>query len=175
MKLATALKSLAIAAIAAMTFQNSSAQTPDRMFGIGVVTGGSFGAVQLAYALSPSFHIGAGLGIDLASQSVDGGSSTTSNNIIFAPFARLILKGTKNFKPFFHGQFIVASGKVTIGQTSQSQTRTALDFGGGAFYFPANDIGIFGQISVINLGFGDLSTSDLGFHSGRIGAEWYFN
>lgn len=175
MKFATTLKSLAIAAIAALTFQSASAQTPDRMFGIGVVTGVSFGAVQLAYALSPSFHIGAGLGIDLASASADGGASASSNNIVFAPFARLILKGTKDFKPFFHGQFIVASGKVTVGQTTQSQTKTALDFGGGAFYFPANDIGIFGQISVINLGFGDVSTSDLGFHSGRIGAEWYFN
>ncbi|MCZ2132127.1 MAG: hypothetical protein LC116_02870 [Bacteroidetes bacterium] len=52
MKLAVAFAILVVAA--AMTFQNASAQSPNRMFGIGVNTRGS---AELCYAVSPAIHI----------------------------------------------------------------------------------------------------------------------
>jgi hypothetical protein len=171
MKLATVLKSIAIAAIAAMTFQNATAQSPDRMVGLGVITGGSTGAIEVAYAISPGMHLGVGLGIALISQSVNGGSSTSSNNLTFAPFGRFILKGSKDFKPFLHGQFVVFTGKAG----ASSVTDTGLELGGGGMYFPTSNVQIFGQINVVTVGFGDNSGTAIGIHSGRVGACWWFN
>lgn len=167
MKFVTAIVVLATAV--AMAFQTASAQSPDHMFGLGVSTGGT---VELCYAVSPAIHIGAALGIDLSSASYKGGSSTTSNSIIFGPYGRFILQGTKSFKPYLSGQFGIVSGRVEGGN---SETRTGLDIGGGSFYFPTNTVAFFGQVSIVNLGFGDLSTSDIGIHSGKVGVLWFFN
>lgn len=171
MKFSTALATLVVAA--AMTFQSASAQSPDQMFGLGV-SAGSSAAIELCYAVNPAIHIGAGVGITLHSHSVNN-TSTSSNYIVFAPYARFILKGTSTFKPFLQGAFEVASGPVQTGLSTENQTNTGLGLGGGAFYFPAATVGLFGQISVISLGFGDVSTTDIGIHSGRLGALWFFN
>lgn len=161
MKLAVAFAILVVAV--AMTFQNASAQSPNRMFGIGVNT---HGAAELCYAVSPAIHIGTSLGIDLSSESYKGGDSKTANSIFFGPYGRFILQGTKNFKPYLSGQIGIQSG---------GDTKTGLDIGGGGFYFPENNVALFGQVSVVNLGFGDLSTSNIGIHSGHMGILWFFN
>ncbi len=155
-KLAAAFAALVVAA--AMTFQTASAQSPSQSFGIGVNT---YGSAELCYAISPAIHIGTTLGIDLHSS-----NGNSSNSIIFGPYGRFILKGTKEFKPYLFGQFGIASGGGT--------TSTGLNLGAGGFYFPTSTVALFGQVSVVSVGF-DPSVTDIGVHSAGAGILWFFN
>lgn len=160
-----------MALVAALCFGKANAQTPDGQVGIGLTAGNALGG-HVAYALNPGFHIGAGVGLALTSRS-SGGNSTSGNLLLFAPYAKLILAGMKDMKPYFFGAFVLTSGKGA-GET-ESTTNTGLNFGAGAEYFASRNVGIYGHLSVIRLGFGDVSTTDIGLLEPQVGIEWFFN
>ena len=115
---------------------------------------------HLAYAISPAFHIGAQLGLDLHSS--DGKSN---NGVYFAPYGKFIMSGMKDMKPYFWGAFVVSSSTTTS---------TGLALGAGAEYFASRNVGVFGQFSVINIGFSPSDTH-IGIVFPQVGIEWFFN
>ncbi len=182
MKISTFARSMAVALVAlccltgtALSQVNStgSGMSPDRQMGLGLTAGNSLG-FHFAYALNPGFHIGTGFGIALSSRS-HGSSSTSGNTIWFAPYAKFIFAGMKDMKPFLLGAFSIESGKSTAETNSVSATNTGLVIGGGAEYFVSRNLGIYGQLTVISLGFGDISTTDIGLMRPQVGIEWFFN
>ena len=181
MKISTFVRSMAVALVAlccltnsALSQSNSSGMSPDRQMGIGLTAGNSLGG-HFAYALNPGFHIGTGFGIALSSRSHTGGSSSSGNTIFFAPYAKFILSGMKDMKPYFFGSFSITSGKSTLETNSVSATNTGLNLGAGAEYFASRNLGIYGHLTVIRLGFGDISTTDIGLLAPQVGIEWFFN
>ncbi len=160
-----------MALVAALCFGNANAQTPDGQWGIGLTAGNSLGG-HVAYAINPGFHIGAGVGLALTSVSADG-NSRSGNLLLFAPYAKLILAGMKDMKPYFFGSFVLSSGKAA--GAGESTTNTGLNLGAGAEYFASRNVGIYGHLSVISLGFGDVSTTDIGLLTPQVGIEWFFN
>lgn len=160
MKMSTIVKCFCVALFATFCVGTAFAQSPDRQMGIGVTVGSVGGAAHMCYALSPAFHLGAQFGIDLASS---GG--TSSNSIYFAPYGKFILAGTKDFKPYFFGAFAIQSGNGTT---------TGLSLGAGGEYFATRNVGCYGQITVINVGF-DPSYSHIGIVHPQVGIEWFFN
>lgn len=140
------------------------AQSPDQQIGVGVTVGSGGSGATFAYALNPGLHIGTGFGFGNSSQS---GQSSTS--IIFAPYVKGLFKGTKDFVPFVQGQFSVVSSSV--GGTSS--TRTGLALMGGAEYFASKNIGVYGTLSVLELGF-DPAVTTFGIGANvSLGVEWF--
>ncbi len=151
---------------------SGSGMSPDHQMGVGITAGNSIGG-HFAYAINPGFHAGAGFGIALRSESV-GNNSYSGNTIWFAPYAKFIFSGMRDMKPYLFGSFGITSGK-DIGVNTESSTRTGLSIGGGAEYFASRNIGIFGHVTVIGLGFGTNSTTNIGLISPQVGIEWFFN
>ncbi|HRI31598.1 MAG TPA: hypothetical protein PLQ21_08705, partial [Candidatus Kapabacteria bacterium] len=117
-----------------------------------------------AYAINPGVHIGTGFG--LAVRSADG---VSSNVLVFAPYVKGLFKGSKDFVPFVMGQFGITSGS----SGGNSTTNTALNVLGGAEYFASKNLGIYGSLSVLELGF-DPSITTFGIGaSANIGIEWF--
>lgn len=142
----------------------SSAQSPDRVFGIGVTAGQSLGG-HVLYAVSPAVHVGTGFGLALQSS---GG--TSSNQVYFAPYGKFLFSGSKEFKPFILGQFIITSG----GSGENSSTGTALNFAVGGEYFITPRFGIQGMITVVNIGLSPSSTA-FGLLTPAVGVEWFLD
>lgn len=159
---------LSIGVLVAVMFLGTSnslkAQSPDQQMGFGVMLGTGGGGATFAYAINPGLHIGTGFALGVSSQS---GQST--NSIIFAPYVKGLFKGSKDFLPFVQGQFAVSSSSA--GGTSN--TRTGLSLLGGAEYFASKNLGIYGSLSVLELGF-DPSVTTFGIGaSANIGIEWF--
>lgn len=160
MKMSTIVKCFCVALFATFCFETAFAQSPDKQMGVGVTAGTAASAAHMCYAISPAFHLGAQFGIDLASS---GG--TSSNSVYFAPYGKFILAGTKDFKPYFFGAFTVQSNNGTT---------TSLSLGGGGEYFATKNVGVFGHVSIINIGFSP-SYSHIGIVFPQVGVEWFFN
>lgn len=144
------------------------AQSPDQQMGFGVTMGtgggGAVGGATLAYAINPGLHIGTGFGLTISSA-----NGVSSNNLIFAPYVKGLFKGSKDFVPFIMGQFGISSGSAG----SVSKTTTGLSVLGGAEYFASKNLGIYGSLSVLELGF-DPSVTTFGIGaSANIGIEWF--
>lgn len=166
---------LSIGVLVAVLFLGSSnslkAQSPDQQMGFGVVLGtstaggNSFGGGTFAYAINPGLHIGTGFALAVSSQ-----SGQSMNSIIFAPYVKGLFKGSKDFLPFIQGQFSINSSSAGGGN---SNTRTGLSLIGGAEYFASKNLGIYGSLSVLELGF-DPSVTTFGIGaSASIGIEWF--
>ncbi|MBS1537246.1 MAG: hypothetical protein JST20_05805 [Bacteroidetes bacterium] len=166
MKMSTMMKYFCVALIATMWYGTALAQSPDRQMGLGVTVGSGSGAAHLVYAINPGFHIGTQLGINLASSKNTSGESYSSNQIYFAPYAKLILAGMKDMKPYFFGAFGINSGG--------GNTTTGLSVGAGGEYFASRNVGLYGQFSIINVGF-DPSYTNIGIVFPQVGIEWFFN
>lgn len=160
---------LCVHTVSAQSTTNSSGMSPDRQMGVGISTGSSVspigtesvGAAHFVYALNPGFHVGAQVGLNLFSQ-----ENTSKNFFTFAPYAKLILAGMKDMKPYFYGGFGIRTGF--------DKTQLALQFGAGAEYFASRNVGIFGHISVINIGI-EPSVTSIGIVAPQVGIEWFFN
>lgn len=159
-------KSILVIAMVLLGVGMSSAQSPDRVFGFGVTAGQSLGGHAL-YAISPAVHVGAGFG--LALQSSNGNSS---NMVYLAPYGKFLLSGTKEFKPFILGQFILSSGPSAT--SSSNTTTTSLNFGVGGEYFITPRFGIQGMFHVIQIGF-DPSSTAFGLLTPAVGVEWFLD
>lgn len=145
-------------------FSTMKAQSPDQQFGIGVSLGTGASGATFAYAINPGLHIGTGFGLTVSS--ADG---VSSNNVIFAPYIKGLFKGSKDFVPFIMGQFGISSGS----SGNVSRTTTGLSVLGGAQYFVSKNLGIYGSLSVLELGF-DPSITTFGIGaSANMGIEWF--
>ncbi|CAN5403310.1 hypothetical protein BH10BAC6_BH10BAC6_07830 [soil metagenome] len=142
----------------------SSAQSPDRVFGFGITAGQALGG-HVLYAVSPAIHVGTGFGLALQSQ---GGSS--SNQVYLAPYAKFLFSGSKEFKPFVLGQFMLSSG----GSGENTSTSTALNFAVGGEYFITPRFGIQGMFNVIQIGLSPSSTA-FGLLTPAVGVEWFLD
>jgi len=142
----------------------SNAQSPSQTFGFGVTAGQSLGG-HILYAISPAIHVGTGFGLALQSQ---GGAS--SNQVYFAPYGKFLLAGSKEFKPFIIGQFMIASG----GSGDNTSTNTGLNFGVGGEYFITPRFGIQGMFNVIQIGLSPSSTA-FGLLAPAVGIEWFMD
>lgn len=171
-----------LCALAVMgAFTSLKAQSPDQQLGFGVSLGTGateesvlstpIGSATVAYAINPGMHIGAGFGLGISSTSANG-ISVSSNSLLFAPYFKALLKGSKDFVPFIMGQFVIAS-KPTESNPKESKTSTSLNLLGGAEYFASKNLGIYGSLSVLELGF-DPSVTTFGIGaSANIGIEWF--
>lgn len=157
-------RSFAIIAALVLTVAAANAQSPDRTFGFGVTAGQSLGG-HILYAISPAIHVGTGFGLALQSS---GGVS--SNQVYFAPYGKFLLSGTKEFKPFILGQFMISSG----GSGDNTSTNTGLNFGVGGEYFITPRFGIQGMFNVIQIGLSPSSTS-FGLLTPAVGVEWFLD
>lgn len=150
-------------------FSTMKAQSPDQQMGFGVTmsasnVGGAVGGATFAYAINPGLHIGTGFGLTVSSS-----NNVSSNTVIFAPYVKGLFKGSKDFVPFIMGQFGITSGS----SGGNSTTRTGLSVLGGAEYFASKNLGIYGSLSVLELGF-DPSITTFGIGaSANIGIEWF--
>lgn len=162
-------------------FSTMKAQSPDQQMGFGVSLGtgateesvlsAPIGSGTVAYAINPGMHIGAGFGLGISSRSANG-ISVSSNSLLFAPYFKALLKGSKDFVPFIMGQFVIASRPTEI-NPKVSNTSTSLNVLGGAEYFASKNLGIYGSLSVLELGF-DPSRTAFGIGiSANIGIEWF--
>jgi len=161
MKISTFVQCLTVALVAAFCVNTASAQSPDRQMGLGITAGSGNIGGHFAYALNPGFHIGSALGLVLESS-----NGKSFNSVSIAPYGKFILSGMKDMKPYFYGAFQIASGG--------GSTRTGLQLGAGAEYFASRNVGVFGHIAVINVGF-DPSITQIGLGNAYVGIEWFFN
>lgn len=150
------LATAASAVVLALGATAASAQSPSEQIGFGFTAGQLTGG-HVAYALSPGLHIGTGFGMQIQE----------GNNIVyFAPYAKFLLKGPKELKPFFMAQFEVASGGGT--------STTGLSVSGGGEYFVTPNVGIYGQIALVSIQF-DPSVTTLGLLRPSVGIEWFLD
>ena len=148
-------------------FSTMKAQSPDQQMGFGVSLGTGASGATFAYAINPGLHIGTGFGLTVSSS-----NSVSSNTLIFAPYVKTLLKGSKDFVPFIMGQFVIASRPEET-NPKVSNTSTGLGILGGAEYFASKNLGIYGSLSVLELGF-DPSRTAFGIGiSANIGIEWF--
>lgn len=148
----------AAASVALMTIgvTTMSAQSPSEQFGFGFTAGQAIGG-HVAYALSPAFHVGTSFGLQI---------QEGANTVLLGPYAKFLLKGTKELKPYFIGQFMLMSGG--------GATNTAVSIGGGGEYFITPNFGLFGQLNVVSLRF-DPSVTRIGLLEPVVGIEWFFD
>src|SRR5690606_12679775 len=104
----------------------------------------STGGFQLQYAISPGFHIGSNLGLNITSPAVGDGVTT----ITIEPYARFLFEGTVN--PFLQAGISIASASST--------TTTGLYVAGGLEYFITRNVGAYGFVGILDLPFEDGST-----------------
>ncbi|NQW29681.1 MAG: hypothetical protein HQ472_04130 [Ignavibacteria bacterium] len=140
-----------------------SPQSPENQLGLGFTAGQPLGA-HIAYAITAAIHVGTGVGIQLES----------NNNVVyFAPYFKLLLKGTKEFKPYLMVNVPIMNGGGT--QTTESSTSVSLNIGGGGEYFITPNFGLFGGLSVLSLGLSPTPSRTLiGLLSPYVGIEWFF-
>lgn len=154
---------LALVVALLISAMSSRAQSPDQQFGVGVTAGSMYGG-YLAYAISPAFHVGTGLGIRVQSN---------NNQFFFGPYGKFIFAGTDELKPFILGQFSILTD-AAINDQGEQTAATSLAFAPGAEYFITQHFGLWGAITLLNLGF-TPSVTTFGLMNGTIGVEWFFH
>lgn len=154
---------IAVVALVLVMGTQMKAQSPSQQFGLGALVGGLNG-VTAQYALSPAFHLGAGIGLELR----DG-----NTNLSFSPYAKFIFAGSKELKPFLLGMFSISSNSSGVTGV-EGTTSTALNFGGGLEYFITPNFGFYAGMIVLNLPLSP-SGSKVGFGilSPFVGGEWF--
>lgn len=150
------LATAASAVVLALGATAASAQSPSEQIGFGFTAGQASGG-HVAYALSPGLHVGTGFGMQI---------QEGNNQVFFAPYAKFLLKGTKELKPFFMAHFEVNSGGGT--------STTGLALSGGGEYFVTPNVGIYGQISLVSIQF-DPSVTTIGLLRPSVGIEWFLD
>jgi hypothetical protein len=141
---------------------SAMAQSPSKQFGVGINIGGNpniGGTIQ--YALSPAIHVGSQFGLQINSENSNGGE----NILALAPYGKFIFAGKKNFKPYVTGQLSLVNGGT--------RENTSLLAWAGAEYFVNKNLGIYGQLALIDVGF-DPSYTAVGLGRSMVGIEWFF-
>lgn len=168
MKFVQLLRLSVLVVIAAFSFNAAHAQSPSEQLGLGVTAGGNLIGGHLAYAITPAIHLGAQFGFMI--HSADGESS---NQLRLAPYGKFILAGTPQFKPFAMVGFNISSAPAALG--NDNVTSQGLFANAGAEYFINRNFGVFGMFTVIDIGFGDNSYTEIGLGRPYVGAEWFFD
>ena len=147
--------------------QKLSAQSPDQQFGFGFNVGSEISGGHIAYAISPSFHLGGLVGLNMISSS---GSSV--NGFVLAPYGKFLLKGSKNFVPFIMGQFVLLNGDL---YKRGNDTPSFLNASFGGEYFASKNDGVFGSINLVQLGFSPSVTTIGITTQATVGIEWFMD
>lgn len=170
------MQRLCLVALAAIvsSFSYVCAQSPNKQFGMGVsISGGSVStasrvggsSINIAYAISPAFHIGAGFGFEV--QEVE---DVSYSGFAFGVSTKFLLAGPKEFKPFIGAGFSILS--TSVEDATISNQGFGLSVGGE--YFATPNIGIYGSISPFRIQFGDVDATSFGLAGVAIGMEWFF-
>jgi hypothetical protein len=161
----------------------ASAQSPNEQIGVGIIVGDQYSGVQGSYAISPAIHLGVNLAFAAVTNSttVDGTTtSSSSTQVLFGAYGKFLFKGTKEFKPYAHGNLIYGSTSQDMGNgVSESVSGLSLWAGVGAEYFITSNFGAFAQIRILDLPLtrtdGAAKTTVIGIGQPAIGLEWFFN
>ena len=161
---------LVFGALLVLGASNAAAQSgvaPSGQSGVGIVagTGGNVpvGATY-QYAFSPSFVLGAGLGLDMASV-----NSVSTTNYSFEVFGRWLFEGKVN--PF--AQVALRLNGFDNGVTTSTQK--ILYAGFGLQYFMNQNVGVYSMLEIVTLNLESGGGSQIGLRAPRVGLEWYFN
>lgn len=140
----------------------SAQNSPSKMYIMGVTIGPEQNGMTLGYAVSPAFHTGIGMGFDIGN--VNG---VSSNRLVLGSYAKVLLAGTKDVKPFIQGQFgfRAAEQQPPIGFLTMSA---------GAQYFPSKSFSVLGGVQWLGASFGQNPALSAGIQSALLGVEWFF-
>lgn len=143
---------------------------PDHQLGFGVYSGGdASGGANLAYAFSPSVQIGIDLGY--LGRSTSGTSTSVFQSGVYG---RFLLEAPIN--PFFQVGFRIngTSRSDTGVAVTTTTSRNEIYLGFGLAYYATANIGLYTMVELLDLRL-DPSETFYGIHTGRAGAEWWFN
>ncbi len=155
--------------------KNKSIISPESQFGFGVNNAG----MHIQYAISPAFHIGLNLNLDVNSQdSLPSGSKTTSYD--FGPYFKFIFGG-EVVKPYAYaslgiiqpgtGRFVVTRRGISA---DLPETEMEIRVAAGAEYFFNRNVGLYGHVNLASLLIEDPAVTDFGLLGGVAGAEFFF-
>lgn len=152
-----------------------SEKYPNEVLGLGVELNDISIGAQVCYALMTDLHIGATFGFYFDSKVTTKESGTY---LVFSPYAKYFLAPIKNFRPFVRGTFSVASVpskgvNERFEEIVVTKTKTSLDIGAGAEWFPYKSVGVYGGINVFSFQL-DPTKVIIGIASAFMGIEWFF-
>ena len=148
-----------IPVVALLCTAPASAQSPESQFGIQAGTPG----LGVQYAITAGIHIGLVLGLNMGDNTLGG------PDVSLTPYAKFLMKGT--VKPYIMAGVDIGSSEGTGGQ---STTTTMLFAALGLEYFINENVGVFGQSNVFEIGL-DPSSTSFGIAGGHVGVEWFFD
>lgn len=143
---------------------------PDHQLGFGVYAGGDInGGATFSYAFSASVQLGVDLGY--IGRSASGRTTSFYQSGIYG---RFLLEAPIN--PFFQaGLRINGTSSSDTGSTvSTSSSRNEIYLGFGLAYYATANIGLYTMVELLDIRL-DPSETIYGIHTGRAGAEWWFN
>jgi len=164
----------------AVVDKNRSFFSPDQQAGFGVNSRG----MTLQYAMGPAFHLGLNLALDFNKD-----SARSDAYFDFGPYAKFLFSGDV-IKPYIHlgvglvqrntGTFVVhkstADTNVVTSDLPDPEIRTYLGFGGEHFF--NQNVGLYGQVTVIDAklagGAQPDPTFNLGLLGATVGVEFFF-
>lgn len=167
-KVFLSMVALTIAAVAGF------AQMPEERVVVGASMGWLPGA-HIGYSISSNFQLGAQLGARINDRN-DGKGSTTS--ITISPFGKYFLSNSNDFNAYAIGQLYI-SPDAKFFSTPNFNGAYANDgfvVGGGAEFFPSKNVGVWAQVSLLNLPFSSTSENvSFGIMAPAIGIDWYLD
>lgn len=168
-------KVLTIVAAVLMSAGIASAQrsaAPSERFGFGATLAiptaeVSMSGAQGQYALNESFHVGAGIGLEIA----DAGTFFS-----LSPYAKYLMAPMGGVRPYVIGQLAVQriSAENFAGNT-ESTTNTTIVAGIGAEYFITDSFGVFATIPALILPFRSGGAVSFGVLSPTLGIEFFMD
>lgn len=148
------------------------ASGPTEQYGFGATlatptTEVNLSGVQGQYALSNDLHVGAGLGLELASE---------GSFVSVIPYAKYLFAPMGGFRPYVSGQLTIQKlSSDNLAGNSDGDVRLAFVAGVGAEYFITNNVGLFVTMPVLTLPFRDNATVSFGLLSPTIGMEFFLD
>jgi len=125
----------ALAAVVCMAFfaaPTAQAQA-NQQIGYGIHSADGLGA-HVFYAVSSTLHVGSGIGLSI---------QEGANRFMLEPYAKLFLGSGGTVSPFIFGQFNIMFG---------DWEGSGLEFGAGLQSWVSSNVGIFGSLTVLDLG-----------------------
>jgi hypothetical protein len=161
--------------------KNRSFFSPDQQFGFGFNNRG----MHIQYAMGPAFHLGLNLALDFNKD-----SARSDAYFDFGPYAKFLFSGDV-IKPYVHlgvglvqantGSFVVTrtpgAGNDSVSVAlPDPEIRTYLGFGGEHFF--NQNVGVYGQVTMLDAKLAGGAISEPEFNIGLLGAtagiEFFF-
>lgn len=161
--------------------KNRSFFSPDQQFGFGFNNRG----MHIQFAMGPAFHLGLNLALDFNKD-----SARSDAYFDFGPYAKFLFSGDV-IKPYAHlgvGLVQPNTGSANLFKSTDTSSlraevtlpdpeiRTYLGFGGEHFF--NQNVGVYGQVTVVDAKLAGGAVSDPEFNLGLLGAtagiEFFF-